>query len=59
MVKQTIELLYPDHIEMIRPYLPKELIADRELQAGIGSLISFEGVRAFAKRVLRYLERNP
>ena len=58
VVKQTIELLYPDHIEMIRPYVPRELMPDRELEAGAGRLISFERARGVAKRVLRCLERK-
>jgi len=42
VVKQTIDLLYPDHIEMIRPYVPEALVADLERQAGFGRLFSLE-----------------
>ncbi len=33
VVKQTIDLLYPDHIDMIRPYVPADVMAERELRA--------------------------
>jgi hypothetical protein len=54
VVKQTIDLLYPDHIDMIRPYLPAGAVAERDQQVRDRA----KGVRAFAKRALRYLERK-
>lgn len=58
VVKQTIDLLYPDHIDMIRPHLPREVLAERERQSAPRWLIPGQRARRFAKRVLRHLERR-
>ena len=58
VVDKTIELLYPGHIELIRPYLPADAIDDWEQRERPGSLFNLRCARAFVKRALRYLHRK-
>jgi Methyltransferase domain len=63
-VKQTIDLLYPDHLDMARPYVTDALIAERarrdvaDTPAGVTGATDGGGVRAFVKQMLRVLERR-
>ena len=58
VVDKTIELLYPGHIHLIRPYLPPGALDEWERRKRPGALFNLRHARAFAKRVLRYLHRK-
>lgn len=58
VVDKTIELLYPGHISLIRPYLPTGALDAWERSERPGSRLTLRRARAFTKRTLRYLHRK-
>jgi hypothetical protein len=69
VMRRTIELLYPEHLDMLRPYVDPKLmdgevdrLAAAERKGGevdrVGGTERKGGARSLAKRALRFLERQ-